>query len=45
MTRQPLGAIVREAVPFILMSLAVLAMITFIPDAVLLLPRLFGYKG
>jgi C4-dicarboxylate transporter, DctM subunit len=45
MTRQPLGAIVREAVPFILMSLVVLAMITFIPDAVLLLPRLFGYKG
>src|SRR5437763_7526267 len=44
MTRQPLGAIVREAVPFILMSLVVLAMITFIPDAVLLLPRLFGYK-
>jgi C4-dicarboxylate transporter, DctM subunit len=45
MTRQPLGAIVREAVPFILMSLVVLAIITFVPEAVLLLPRLFGYKG
>jgi tripartite ATP-independent transporter DctM subunit len=45
MTRLPLGPIVREAVPFILMSLVVLAIITFIPDAVLWLPRLFGYKG
>jgi TRAP-type C4-dicarboxylate transport system permease large subunit len=45
MTRQPLGAIVREAVPFILMSLVVLAIITFIPDTVLWLPRLLGYKG
>ena len=45
MTKQPLGRIVREAAPFILMSLVVLAIITAIPDAVLWLPRLFGYKG
>src|SRR3954447_17138147 len=45
MTRQPLGPIVREAMPFILMSLVVLAIITFIPDTVLWLPRLLGYKG
>ena len=44
MTKQPLGRIVREAAPFILMSLVVLAIITAIPDAVLWLPRLFGYK-
>jgi len=45
MTKQPLGRIVREAVPFILMSILVLIIITAIPDAVLWLPRLFGYKG
>ncbi|MGN6570932.1 MAG: TRAP transporter large permease [Pseudolabrys sp.] len=45
MTKQPLGRIVREAAPFILMSILVLVIITAIPDAVLWLPRLFGYKG
>jgi TRAP-type C4-dicarboxylate transport system permease large subunit len=45
MTKQPLAAIVREAAPFILMSILVLAIITFIPDSVLWLPRLLGYKG
>jgi C4-dicarboxylate transporter, DctM subunit len=45
MTKQPLARIVREAAPFIIMSLVVLAIITAIPDAVLWLPRLFGYKG
>jgi len=45
MTRQPLSAIVREAAPFILAALAVLAIITFIPEAVLWLPRLTGYRG
>jgi tripartite ATP-independent transporter DctM subunit len=45
MTKQPLGRIVREAAPFIIMSLIVLAIITAIPGAVLWLPRLFGYKG
>lgn len=45
MTKQPLARIVREAAPFILMSLVVLAIITAVPDSVLWLPRLFGYKG
>lgn len=45
MTKQPLLAIVREAVPFITAAIAVLAVITFVPDTVLWLPRLFGYKG
>jgi C4-dicarboxylate transporter, DctM subunit len=45
MTKQPLVRIVREAAPFIVMSLVVLAIIATIPDAVLWLPRLFGYKG
>src|SRR3954454_1872554 len=45
MTRQPLGAIVREAVPFIVAALLVLAFITLFPDTILWLPRLIGYKG
>ena len=45
MTKQPLGAIVREAAPFILMAILVLAIITAVPDSILWLPRLMGYKG
>ena len=45
MTKQPLGRIVREAAPFIVVSIVVLALITAIPETVLWLPRLFGYKG
>ena len=45
MTRQPLSAIVREAAPFIVMALVVLAIITAVPESVLWLPKLMGYKG
>jgi len=45
MTKQPLWALVREAVPFIVAAILVLALIAFVPEAVLWLPRLAGYKG
>jgi TRAP-type C4-dicarboxylate transport system permease large subunit len=45
MTKQPLVAIVREAVPFIAAALFVLVVITVFPDTILWLPRLIGYKG
>ncbi len=45
MTKQPLGSIVREALPFVLAALLILAFIASVPDAVLWLPRIFGYKG
>ncbi|HZV92091.1 MAG TPA: TRAP transporter large permease [Caldimonas sp.] len=45
MTRQPLVAIVREATPFIVAAIAMLALITFVPETVLWLPRVMGYKG
>jgi C4-dicarboxylate transporter DctM subunit len=45
MTKQPLARIVREAAPFILMSIIVLVIITIIPDTILWLPRVMGYKG
>ncbi len=42
---QPLRAIVREALPFLLAMLGALAFITFVPESVLWLPRLLGYQG
>jgi C4-dicarboxylate transporter DctM subunit len=45
MTKQPLAAIVREAAPFIFAAIVVLAFITFVPEIVLWLPRVMGYKA
>src|SRR6476469_523938 len=45
MTKQSLMSIVREAAPFIFVAIIVLAIITFIPQTVLWLPRVMGYKG
>ncbi len=44
-TRQPISAVVKELLPFIAVLIAALAFITFVPDLVLFLPRLLGYKG
>ncbi|MEY8881304.1 TRAP transporter large permease [Donghicola sp. XS_ASV15] len=44
-TKQPLGAIVRDIWPFILALLFALGVITYCPDFVLFLPRLLGYQG
>jgi tripartite ATP-independent transporter DctM subunit len=41
----PLRAIIRDTMPFVLAMLVALAIITFVPDTVLWLPRLLGYKG
>jgi C4-dicarboxylate transporter, DctM subunit len=41
----PLGDLVREVMPFLGVMVAALALITFVPDLVLFLPRLLGYKG
>src|SRR2546423_1059915 len=45
MTKQPLWAIVKEAAPFIIAAILVLALITAVPGSILWLPRLMGYKG
>jgi C4-dicarboxylate transporter, DctM subunit len=45
MTKQPLAVIVRECVPFIIAAIVVLAIVTFVPQTILWLPRTFGYKG
>jgi tripartite ATP-independent transporter DctM subunit len=44
-TGVPLRDIVRESLPFLLAMLGALALITLVPDLVLYLPRVFGYKG
>ncbi|WP_146588695.1 TRAP transporter large permease [Puniceibacterium confluentis] len=42
---QPLGRIVKEVMPFLLILIASLALITLVPGVSLWLPRLFGYNG
>lgn len=44
-TKSPLKAIIIDLVPFILALLVSLGIITFVPDLVLWLPRIFGYEG
>jgi C4-dicarboxylate transporter DctM subunit len=41
----PLRAIIRDTMPFVAAMIVALAIITFIPETVLWLPRLLGYKG
>ena len=41
----PFKDIVKEVIPFLGVMIAALATITLIPETVLWLPRVFGYKG
>lgn len=41
----PLKDLVREVMPFLAVMFGALALITLVPDSVLFLPRLLGYKG
>jgi tripartite ATP-independent transporter DctM subunit len=41
----PLRDIVRDVMPFLLVMIGALTIVTFLPDVVLFLPRLFGYPG
>jgi C4-dicarboxylate transporter DctM subunit len=42
---EPLMAIVKDTLPFLLAMIGVLALITLVPEIVLWLPRQFGYQG
>jgi C4-dicarboxylate transporter DctM subunit len=44
-TDVPLRDIVLESLPYLYMMFGALAIITLVPDTVLFLPRLMGYKG
>jgi C4-dicarboxylate transporter DctM subunit len=41
----PISSIIRDALPFLFWMVVCLAIITFVPDVVLWLPRMFGYQG
>jgi C4-dicarboxylate transporter DctM subunit len=41
----PLRDIVRDVMPFLFAMVVALAIITFVPETVLWLPRLVGYQG
>jgi len=41
----PIRDIVRESMPYLCVMFAALALITLVPDTVLFLPKLMGYKG
>jgi len=41
----PLRDLVREVMPFLWVMIGALAIMTFVPEVVLFLPRLLGYKG
>jgi TRAP-type C4-dicarboxylate transport system permease large subunit len=41
----PLRDMVREVMPFLYVMIGALALIMLVPDLVLFLPRLMGYKG
>jgi tripartite ATP-independent transporter DctM subunit len=45
MARTPITAIIKETTPFIVVLVGALFFITYVPDSVLWLPRLLGYKG
>jgi len=41
----PLRTIIRDTMPFVVAMIVAPAIITFVPETVLRLPRLLGYKG
>ncbi|SLN66323.1 Sialic acid TRAP transporter permease protein SiaT [Aquimixticola soesokkakensis] len=44
-TKEPMGRIIRDLMPFLIALLVALGIITYVPDFVLFLPRLIGYQG
>ena len=44
-SRQPLGRIVKEVLPFLAVLIGALLLITLVPGISLWLPRMFGYQG
>jgi tripartite ATP-independent transporter DctM subunit len=44
-TGEKIGPIIKEVLPFLIMQLALLFVLTFFPGIILFLPRAFGYMG
>lgn len=45
LAKEPLGAVIRETLPYVLVLIVALGLMTFVPETVLWLPRLLGYTG
>jgi C4-dicarboxylate transporter, DctM subunit len=45
MSKQPIGPLIREILPWAFVLIVALMVMTYLPDTVLWLPRLLGYKG
>jgi C4-dicarboxylate transporter, DctM subunit len=45
LAKEPLMAVIRETMPFVVVLVAALFFMTYVPDSVLWLPRMLGYKG
>lgn len=45
MSKQPLGPLIKETLPWVFVLLAALMVMTYVPETVLWLPKLLGYKG
>ena len=44
-SKQPLGPLIKETIPWVLVLIAALMFMTYVPETVLWLPRMLGYKG
>ena len=45
MSKQPLGPLIKETLPWVFVLIAALMVMTYVPETVLWLPKLLGYKG
>lgn len=45
LAKEPLGAVIRETMPYVGVLIVALGLMTFVPETVLWLPRLLGYTG
>jgi C4-dicarboxylate transporter, DctM subunit len=45
LSKQPIGPLIKETLPWVAVLIAALMVMTYLPDTVLWLPRLMGYKG
>lgn len=45
MSKQPLGPLIKETLPWVIVLIAALMVMTYVPETVLWLPKLLGYKG
>lgn len=45
MSKQPLGPLIKETLPWVFVLIVALMVMTYVPETVLWLPKMLGYKG